>query len=191
MAGHDEVLVTARLTLRAFGPAQPLANQAQALRAAFGAAAGLMLTQIGLWGLSRIMGLADQGVWVHPLMMAPLGASAVLIYAVPTSPMAQPWSVVVGNSLAAALALNVLQLGLPSGAALGVAVFASLVAMAWARCLHPPGGAVALATVLAAPLGWQAGLLWLGLTVFAGSVLLMGFGVAFHRIFGRPYPFTT
>lgn len=180
-----------RLTLRAFGPAQPHPNQSQALRAAFGAAVGLMFTQGGLWALGHLFGLPDPGLLAHPLLMAPLGASAVLIYAVPSSPLAQPWSVVAGNSLAAGLALMVLQLGLPPVVAIGVVVFASLVAMAWARCVHPPGGAVALATVLAAPLGWQAGLIWLGMTVFGGSVLLAGFGVAFHRAYGRPYPSVT
>jgi len=72
---------------------------------------------------------------------------------------------------------------------LGVAVFASLIGMAWARCLHPPGGAVALATVLAAPVGLQANVVWLGFTVFAGSALLVAFGVAYHTAFRRPYPY--
>ena len=147
-----------------------------------------MVTQTLLWGLGCLAGLPDLGLLAHPLLMAPLGASAVLIYAVPTSALAQPWSVVVGNTLAAILALMTLQLGLPPMATMGLAVFASLTAMAWARCLHPPGGAVALATVLAAPLGLQAALIWLALTVFASSALLVGFGVAFHHVFGRPYP---
>ncbi len=180
-----------RLTLRAFGPAQPQPNPTQTLRAAFGAMAGLLFTQIALWSLGHLVGLGDLGLLAHPLVMAPLGASAVLIYAVPSSPLAQPWSVVVGNTLAALLALMALQLGLPPVATLGLAALASLGVMAWARCLHPPGGAVALATVLAAPLGLQASLIWLLLTVFAGSTLLVGFGVGFHRVFGQPYPYQT
>ena len=178
-----------RLTLRAFGPAQPAPNRPQALRAAFGAMAGLLVTHLGLWGLGRLFGLPDQGLLAHPLLMAPLGASAVLVYAVPSSPLAQPWSVVVGNTLAGALALLALQLGWPPVVTLGLAVFASLIVMAWARCLHPPGGAVALATVLAAPAGFDASVIWLGLTVFAGSALLVAFGVGYHRAFGRPYPY--
>jgi CBS domain-containing membrane protein len=185
----EKVQPMTRLTLRAFGPAQSAPNRSQALWAAFGAMAGLLLTQAVLWGLGRLFGLADLGLLAHPLLMAPLGASAVLIYAVPSSPLAQPWSVVVGNSLAAILALLALQLGWLPVPTLGLAVFASLSVMAWARCLHPPGGAVALATVLAAPVGWQASLIWLVLTVFAGSVLLMAFGVVYHRALGRPYPY--
>jgi len=45
-----------------------------------------------------------------------------------------------------------------------------------------------LATVLADPAGMQASLIWMGLTVFAGSALLMGFGVAYHRALGTAYP---
>ena len=177
-----------RLTLRAFGPTQSAPNQTQALRAAFGAMVGLLFTQAALWGLGRLFGLADLGLLADPLLMAPLGASAVLIYAVPSSPLAQPWSVVVGNTLAAAVALMALQLGLPPMVTLALAVFASLIVMAWARCLHLPGGAVALATVLAAPAGIGASLVWLCLTVFAGSALLVAFGVAYHRTFDKPYP---
>ena len=180
-----------RLTLRAFGPTQSAPNQTQALHAAFGAMVGLLFTQAALWGLGRLFGLADLGLLADPLLMAPLGASAVLIYAVPSSPLAQPWSVVVGNTLAAALALMALQLGLPPMVTLALAVFASLIVMAWARCLHPPGGAVALATVLAAPAGIGASLVWLCLTVFAGSALLVAFGVAYHRTFDKPYPSLT
>ncbi len=178
-----------RLTLRAFGPAQPHPDTAQSLRAAFGAMVGLMFVQAVLWALGRLAGLPDLGLLAHPLVMAPLGASAVLIYAVPSSPLAQPWSVVVGNTLAAILALLALRLGLPPTATLGLAVFVSLVLMAWARCLHPPGGAVALATVLAAPADLHASLIWLVLTVFAGSTLLVVFGVGYHRALGRAYPY--
>lgn len=38
-----------------------------------------------------------------PLIVAPLGASAVLLFAVPTSPMAQPWEIVGGNTISVRL----------------------------------------------------------------------------------------
>ena len=41
-------------------------------------------------------------------LIAPFGASAVLVYAVPNSPLAQPWSVVMGNTLSALVALAVI-----------------------------------------------------------------------------------
>ncbi len=188
------------LTLRAFGPAMPHAQPVEAVRDAVGALLGLGLTQAVLWLIASDLGLdlgsslAGAGFWAHPMLIAPLGASAVMIYLIPASPMSQPWSVVAGNTLSAALALAILPLvglilGGPPVMTLIVAVFAAILVMAWARCLHPPGGAVAIATVLAAPAGLQGSLTWLGLTVFAGSALLVAFGLVFHRVTGRRYPF--
>ncbi|MGC2040724.1 HPP family protein, partial [Paraburkholderia caledonica] len=36
-----------------------------------------------------------------PLLVAPMGASAVLLFAVPASPLAQPWSIIGGNLVSA------------------------------------------------------------------------------------------
>ena len=119
--------------------------------------AGLLLTHSVLWLLARLTGASEAGLLAYPLLIAPLGASAVLIYAVPASPLAQPWSVVVGNTLSAIMALIVLRLGLPPVVALGLAALLALAAMPFARALHPPGGAVAVATVLAANPGSHAG----------------------------------
>jgi CBS domain-containing membrane protein len=178
------------LTLRALGPALPAARPGDTFRAALGAMLGLTVAQVVLWLAGRALGLTAADVLSHPMLMAPLGASAVLIFAVPASPLAQPWSVVAGNTLAAAVGLGVLSLGLPAMVTLVVAAFGALVVMALARCLHPPSGAVAVSTVLAAPLGLQAGLTWMLLTVWLGSVLLVSFGLAWHRALGRHYPFS-
>jgi CBS domain-containing membrane protein len=37
----------------------------------------------------------------NPWFVAPMGASAVLLFAVPASPLAQPWSIIGGNLVAA------------------------------------------------------------------------------------------
>lgn len=179
----------ASMTLRSFGPALPPARPIESLQGALGAMLGLFVTHAVLWAIESLSGLTQGGILANPMLMAPLGATAVLIYAVPASPLAQPWSVVAGNLLSATLALGLLQLGWPPVATLMFAIVAALGAMATARCLHPPGGAVALATVLAAPSGLQGSLIWLGLTVLVGSTLLVLSGVAFHRITGRIYPF--
>jgi CBS domain-containing membrane protein len=81
-------------------------------------------------------------------LIAPLGATAFLVFAMPNSPLAQPWSAVVGNTVSAVAAIAVLKTGLPLAASAGLAVFLAILAMALLRALHPPGGAVALATVL-------------------------------------------
>ena len=69
---------------------------------------------------------------------------------------------------------------LPQSAALAAALMLLL------RALHPPGGAVALLTVLAAsqmaPLGWH---LLIPMAVLSG--VLAAVGVLYHRACGRPY----
>ena len=64
------------------------------LRAALGAFLGIL----GTAGISAVaLGNGPE----LPLLMAPIGASAVLLFAVPTSPLAQPWSIIGGNTISA------------------------------------------------------------------------------------------
>lgn len=131
-----------------------------------------------LIGIGLIAALSD--VAGTTLLLAPIGASAVLVFAVPASPLAQPWPVIGGNSLSALIGLgSVWLLGEPGWAA-ALAVPLAILVMSLARCLHPPGGAVAL---LAATTGAA-----LPLPIAVGSVLLVGVAWAFHRFSGHAYP---
>jgi len=40
-----------------------------------------------------------------PFLIAPIGASAVLLFVVPASPLAQPWSIVGGNTISSIIGL--------------------------------------------------------------------------------------
>ena len=141
-------------------------------RAGLGAGLGLLLA-----------GLALRGVGLGWLI-APFGASAVLVYAVPNSPLAQPWSVVMGNSLSALVSLTLLAalphadwvVPLTVGLAIGV--------MMSVRALHPPGGAVALLVAL----GNTGGPAETLATVAVGSALLVAIGIGWNRAVGRAYP---
>jgi CBS domain-containing membrane protein len=72
--------------LRAWLPARLPVGPTERARAALGAALGLLLTGL----LSRWAAAQWPGADV-PWLVAPLGASAVLVFAVPASPLAQPW----------------------------------------------------------------------------------------------------
>lgn len=158
---------------RGFAPAMGGAKAVDVARAGIGAGVALLVAGLALRG----MGLG----W----LVAPFGASAVLVYAVPNSPLAQPWSVVMGNTLSALVALGVL-IALPQAdAAVPLAVGLAIAAMLAARALHPPGGAVALLVALGGYVDW---LETLG-TVAAGSVLLVGIGILWNGAVGRVYPF--
>ena len=71
-----------------------------------------------------------------------MGASAVLLFAVPSSPLAQPWSILGGNVVSAVTGVLIFKIFGHSALALGVAVACAILAMSLLRCLHPHGGAV-------------------------------------------------
>jgi CBS domain-containing membrane protein len=122
------------------------------------------------------------------LIVAPMGASAVLLFAVPASPMAQPWPIIGGNSISAAVGLATAHWIHDPALAIGVAVSIAILAMSLTRCLHPPGGAAALTAVLGGPVVAAAGLTFPLVPVGLDSVLLVAAGFAFHRLTGRAYP---
>lgn len=169
--------------LAGFGPSMPRPKAAEAVRAATGAGLGLFITGCLLWLIAPTGALLD-----HPLLIAPFAASAVLIFAVPNSPLAQPWPVVAGNTLSALCGLALLRLVPHPLPAATLAVLAAIAVTAAARALHPPGGATAMAVVLSAHpdhlTGWSFALI----PVAIGSVLLMLTGLLWNRATGRPYP---
>lgn len=167
--------------LRLFNPILPGATARDRALACLGAIVAIALT-----GLIA--------AWLHgdgealPWIAAPIGASAVLLFAVPSSPMAQPWPIVGGSALSALIGFAVGE-ALGHGAlAGGLAVGLAIAAMSVTRSLHPPGGAMALFGVLGGSLVESAGW-WFPLAPVAlNAVVLVGVGWAFHRFSGHPYP---
>jgi len=126
----------------------------------------------------------------YPLMMlASMAASAVLLFAVPHSPLAQPWNLV-GGHLISALAgwVCILFIGDHLIAA-GVAVGAAIFLMYYFNCLHPPGAATTLTLVLSSQqfqnMGWKWMLLVVGIN--AGISLILAL-VINNLLPGRTYP---
>ena len=131
----------------------------------------------GVGGFLAIVSLYQLGSWLgNPLLMAPFGASCVLIFSLPQSPLSQPANVIGGHLVSAAIGLF-LQMYLPTtGWALGLAVGLAIAAMMALRVTHPPAGADPLVMFFDSP-GWS----YLGLPVCAGSVLLVLIGMVYHR----------
>lgn len=123
-----------------------------------------------------------------PVMMAPAGASAVLLFSVPASPLAQPWSIVGGNTLSALVGVAVASVVDDVALAAGLACALAILAMSAARCLHPPGGAVAVTAVIGGPAVTAAGYGFVLTPVALDAVVLVAIGVLFHRLAGRAYP---
>lgn len=123
-----------------------------------------------------------------PLIVAPVGASAVLLFAVPASPLAQPWSIVGGNMVSAFVGVTVATLVRDPAIAIGLAVALAILAMSLTRSLHPPGGAAALTAVIGGAAVARAGFWFPIVPVGINSALLVLLGIAFHRFSGRQYP---
>lgn len=131
---------------------QPIVPQRHAILAGLGG-----LVAIGVVGaLSAVSGWS--------LIMAPFGASCVLLFSVPDSPLSQPMNVIGGHMVASVI-----------GLAIGV--------MAALRVTHPPAGADPL-VILALQPGWSFLILPVGL----GAVALVAVAFAYHRFTGHVYP---
>lgn len=168
--------------LRSLGPAVAHTSATEAVRAGIGALVGLGLT--GLFLLSPGIDL-DLGLY----LVAPFGATSVLLFAVPNSPLAQPWSAVVGNTVAAlvgvAVCLAVPDPALRIALAVGLAVSATILC----RAVHPPAGAVAMTAAMSPDAIQHLGF-WFALTpVATGTVALVAIAAAYARLTGRRYPF--
>jgi CBS domain-containing membrane protein len=167
-------------TWRWFVPILAGASFGDRLFACIGAAIGIALTGIVEW--------LTLGSSAGPWLVAPVGASAVLLFAVPASPLAQPWSIVGGNMVSALVGVAVVQVVPSPVLAAGLAVGLAILAMSLLRCLHPPGGAAALTAVIGGKAVASLGFAFPFLPVGLNSLLLVLVGLAFHRLSGHSYP---
>lgn len=123
------------------------------------------------------------------ILLPSMGASAVLLFAVPHGPLSQPWPVVGGHLISAVLGVACAKLILITPLAAGCAVGASIAAMHFLKCLHPPGGATALTAVIGGPTVWNLGYSYVLFPVFMNAVLMVITAIAFGFAFkGGRYP---
>ncbi|MDH5764516.1 MAG: HPP family protein [Gammaproteobacteria bacterium] len=102
---------------------------------------------LGIWCIFLVTSQFVGGLSAA-LIVASMGASAVLLFAVPHGPLSQPWSVLCGHFISAIIGVSCYQLVNDVYLAAAIAVGLSIGAMHYLRCIHPPGGATALAAVV-------------------------------------------
>lgn len=167
--------------MKIFYPILAGANLPDRLIASLGALFGISIAAL-------ICGYIVHGDFSSALLVAPMGASAVLLFAVPASPLAQPWPIIGGNTLSAVIGLAVGHLVPNPVLAVGIAVGLSIVTMSLTRSLHPPGGAMALGSALGGKAVADWGLLFPLFPVALNALLLVAVGIAWHRLGKRNYP---
>jgi len=106
----------------------------------------------GAGGLTGILGVilvsqAYLGLSGSAGLVASMGASAVLLFAVPHGPLSQPWAVFGGHLVSAVIGVACVKLNAPPLITSALAVALAISAMYYLRCIHPPGGATALTAV--------------------------------------------
>lgn len=124
-----------------------------------------------------------------PLLIFSIGASTILVFAVPHGALSQPWPVFGGHLVAALIGVACARLVPNASIAAAMAVGLTIVAMHYLRCIHPPGGATALVAVLGGPSVQALGFGFVLAPVLLNVLLLLAAGVAFNAFFPwRRYP---
>lgn len=122
-------------------------------------------------------------------LVAPFGASSVLLFALPNSPLAQPWSAIVGNTVAALVAVVVCLVVSDPTLRVALAVGLALMATILCRALHPPAGAVAMTAAMNPDVVQELGFMFALTPIAVGTTLLVLVAIVYGRLTGRHYPF--
>ncbi|TKC07154.1 HPP family protein [Pedobacter frigoris] len=151
-----------------------------------------ILTFIGSFVGIGLIGLLNSQYLVandNLFLIGSFGASSVLIYGIPNSPLAQPRNLIGGHVISAIIGVTVLKL-CPSELwlACALAVSLSIVAMQITKTLHPPGGATALIAVTGGAKIKAMGYLYVLSPVLSGVLILFVVAVIFNNQRHRKYP---
>lgn len=134
------------------------------------AGVGASLT-IGL--LSFIEANMDNAV----LIMAPFGATAVLVFGVPSSPLAQPKNVILGHLITACIGVFFSQYVGVTPVTVAIATGLGVTSMLVSKTTHPPAGANPILIMLSGQ-GW----LFLVTPVLVGSIFIVLMGKGLEKL---------
>ncbi|WP_321957941.1 HPP family protein [Burkholderia cenocepacia] len=172
---------TLRQWLHSFIPHPMTLGWRERLRSCAGALVGIATVGVTMRLLPGVPGLV-------PLLVAPMGASAVLLFAVPASPLAQPWSIIGGNLVAATFGVACAQWIADPITAAAVAIACAIGGMFALRCVHPPSGAVALTAVVGGPAIHALGFRFVLQPIALQSAILLSAALVYHALTGHRYP---
>jgi len=117
------------------------------------------------------------------MIVASMGASAVLLFAVPHSALAQPWNVLGGHLISAIIGVSCAQFIPDILLAAALSVGCAIAAMHYLRCIHPPGGATALSAVIGGPVVHAMGYSYILQPVLLNTIVILGIAIVFNALF--------
>lgn len=124
-----------------------------------------------------LLAFSEQLLPGNVLLMAPLGASAVLVFGVPDSPLAQAKNVILGHLITAIIGLLALTAFGVTPLSLAVATGAAITAMLITNTTHPPAGANPLLIMMTGQT-WS----FLFSPVFTGAVIIVVAGLIAKKL---------
>jgi len=123
------------------------------------------------------------------LIVPSMGASAVLVFAVPHGKLSQPWALVAGHLCSAFVGVACYQIVPHLFIAAGLAVGLAIGLMHVLRCIHPPGGATALAAVIGGEQIHALGFNYILSPILLNTTIILIAAIAFNSFFAwRRYP---
>ncbi len=123
------------------------------------------------------------------IMVTSMGASAVLLFAIPQGALSQPWPVIGGHLLSACVGVTCQQLLPDQTWTPALAVGLSVWMMHYVRCMHPPGSATALAAVIGGAEVHNLGYFYIVAPILINVSSIMIMALVFNAFFPwRRYP---
>ncbi len=143
----------------------------------------------GLGGIGLIMWVSAHFLAPEdlPWVVASMGASAVLLFAVPLGPLSQPWNFVGGRLISGVIGVTIAKLVPDMVIASALAVSLAIFVMYLTRCLHPPGGATALTVVAGSAQIHQLGYLYLITPVLINIIVMLSWALFINNALPRRY----
>ncbi|WP_455234892.1 HPP family protein [Thiogranum longum] len=145
----------------------------------------------GLVGILGVMTVSQQSLGLNgsASLVASMGASAVLLFAVPHGPLSQPWPVFGGHLVSALIGVACAKLIAPALLAAAAAVALAISSMYYLRCIHPPGGATALTAVAGGEAVHALGFTYVLTPVLLNVLIILAVAFLFNLPFSwRRYP---
>lgn len=139
---------------------------------------------IGMVITAMVCSLVGHDFHLNGWLMAPLGASAAQVFAVPGSPMSQPWPVVGGHLLSALSGLICLHFFGQTSLAAALSVALAILLMLYLRALHASGGGTALFMVVSGTADWR----FILFPVIINALLLVFVAIIYHWLTDQKYP---
>jgi CBS domain-containing membrane protein len=164
-----------------FGVEQAPVSHAERITSALGGfVAILSILVVSQWAV---------GPYAAAMIVASMGASAVLLFAVPHGPLSQPWPLIGGQIISAIIGVAIARYVPDKIIAASLAVGLAIGAMYYLRCVHPPGGATALSAVIGGDSVHELGYQFVITPILLNVIIIFLVAILFNYPFKwRRYP---